>query len=134
MADPRLANLAKLLVEYSVKVKSGDWVLVRGHVVAEPLVTEVIRQVVKAGGLPTIQLSSDDLEEVFLLEASEEQLQWVSPINEMLYNQADVMMSIRATANTRAQTGIDPQKEYQTNIGRPVHIVRDGKLIPQLFG
>ncbi len=29
--------------------------------------------------------------------------------------------------------GIDFHKEYQTNIGRPVMIVRDGKLIPQLF-
>ena len=30
--------------------------------------------------------------------------------------------------------GIDHQKEFQTSIGRPVHIVRDGTVIPQLFG
>eukprot|EP00456_Euglypha_rotunda_P027712 TRINITY_DN220_c0_g1_i6.p1 TRINITY_DN220_c0_g1~~TRINITY_DN220_c0_g1_i6.p1 ORF type:complete len:433 (+),score=106.31 TRINITY_DN220_c0_g1_i6:677-1975(+) len=29
--------------------------------------------------------------------------------------------------------GIDPHKEYQTNIGRPVMIVRDGEIIPELF-
>jgi hypothetical protein len=29
--------------------------------------------------------------------------------------------------------GIDHHKEYQTNIGRPVMIVRDGRVIPQLF-
>ncbi|WLD11434.1 DUF1501 domain-containing protein [Planctellipticum variicoloris] len=29
--------------------------------------------------------------------------------------------------------GIDPKKEYQTNIGRPVMIVRDGNVIPELF-
>lgn len=29
--------------------------------------------------------------------------------------------------------GIDPHKEYQTNIGRPVMIVRDGEIIPSLF-
>jgi uncharacterized protein (DUF1501 family) len=29
--------------------------------------------------------------------------------------------------------GIDHQKEYHTTIGRPVMIVRDGKLIPELF-
>lgn len=29
--------------------------------------------------------------------------------------------------------GIDFHKEYHTNLGRPVMIVRDGKLIPQLF-
>ncbi len=29
--------------------------------------------------------------------------------------------------------GIDPKKEYQTSTGRPVMIVRDGNVIPQLF-
>lgn len=30
--------------------------------------------------------------------------------------------------------GIDPRKEYQTSTGRPVMIVRDGTIIPELFG
>jgi hypothetical protein len=29
--------------------------------------------------------------------------------------------------------GIDSHKEYHTNIGRPVMIVRDGEIIPELF-
>jgi hypothetical protein len=29
--------------------------------------------------------------------------------------------------------GIDPKKEYQTNTGRPVMIVRDGNVMPELF-
>lgn len=32
-----------------------------------------------------------------------------------------------------ANLGIDAHKEYQTNIGRPVMIVRDGEPISQLF-
>ncbi len=111
MADPRLRKLADLLVNYSVKIKPGDWVLVRGHVLSEPLVAEVVRNIVKAGGHPTVQMSSDDIEEAYLREASEDQLQWVSPVNTMLYEQADVLMALRATSNTRALTGIDPNKE-----------------------
>ncbi len=111
MADPRLVKLADLLVNYSVKIKPGDWVLVRGDVIAEPLVSEVVRHVVKAGGNPSIQLSSDDLNEAFMSEASEEQLNWISPVNKMLYDDADVLMAIRATSNTRSLTGIDPEKE-----------------------
>ena len=30
--------------------------------------------------------------------------------------------------------GIDHTKEYHTNTGRPIMIVRDGKVIPKLFG
>ena len=111
MADPRLVKLADLLVNYSVKIKPGDWVLVRGDVISEPLVSEVVRHVVKAGGNPTIQIASDDLNEAFMAEASEEQLNWVSPVNKMLYDEADVLMAIRATSNTRSLTGIDPEKE-----------------------
>lgn len=29
--------------------------------------------------------------------------------------------------------GIDPHKEYETNIGRPITLVRDGQVIPELF-
>lgn len=29
--------------------------------------------------------------------------------------------------------GISPQKEFQTNVGRPINLVRDGQLIKQLF-
>ena len=111
MADPRLVKLADLLVNYSVKIKTGDWVLVRGDVIAEPLVTEVVSHIVMAGGNPTIQLSSDGLDEAFMANASEEQLNWVSPVSKMLYDDADVLMAIRATSNTRAMTGIDPEKE-----------------------
>lgn len=111
MSDPRMVKLAELLVHYSVEIKPGDWVMVRGDVAAEPLVAEVVRQVVRAGGRPTILLSSDTIEEAFLREASTEVLEWVSPVNEMLYEQADILMSLRAASNTRALTGIDPQKE-----------------------
>ncbi len=111
MADPRLVKLAEILVGYSVKVKPGDWVFVRGHVISEPLVAEVVRQVVKAGGNPSIQLTSDDIDEAFLREANEDQLNWVSPLHTKLFNEADVLISLRATANTRALTGIDPEKE-----------------------
>lgn len=111
MSDPRMVKLAELLVHYSVEIKPGDWVMVRGDVAAEPLVAEVVQQVVRAGGRPTILLSSDTIEEAFLREASTEVLEWVSPVNEMLYEQADVLMSLRAASNTRALTGIDPQKE-----------------------
>jgi hypothetical protein len=30
--------------------------------------------------------------------------------------------------------GIDPKMEYHTETGRPITLVRDGNVIPQLFG
>lgn len=110
MADPRIENLAKTLVNYSVKVKPGDWVLVRGHVLAMPLIEEVLRHVIQAGGNPTLMLDKEGLTEIILKESDDKQLGWVSPVEELLYNQVDVMINLQAASNTRALSAIEPDK------------------------
>jgi aminopeptidase len=111
MSDPRLDKLAEILVHYSTEVQPGHWVLIRGHVLALPLVNAVARLVVRAGGNPTVLLTSDELEETLLREASEAQLGWVSPIDKLLNQQIDVLIGIRAAHNTRSLTGIAPHKQ-----------------------
>jgi aminopeptidase len=118
MSDSRVVNLAKVLVNYSVKVQPKDWVWITGSTLALPLVNEVQRQVLQAGGRPTVLLDHDDLTETYLAEAGEDQLDWVSPVDSMLFEKADVMISLRAAANTRSLTGIDPQKQRRRQIAR----------------
>src|SRR5262245_34852743 len=45
----------------------------------------------------------------------------------------DPMTPEQVAASLYHGLGIDPKKEYQTNTGRPVRIVRDGAVIPGLF-
>lgn len=111
MADPRAAKLAETLVHYCTSVRPGDWVLVRGHIAALPLVEQVVQQVAKAGGNPTIQLISEELDEPFLRHASTEQLSWVSPLDEIMAEKLDVRIVISAASNTRSLTGIDPHRQ-----------------------
>jgi aminopeptidase len=111
MTDVRLENLAKILVQYSTKVTRGDWVWVRGDVHSLPLVNEVVRYVLRAGANVNITLGSDDLTEINLLESSEEQLKWVSPIEKTLIEQVDVMIAIWGAINTRNLSNIDPDRQ-----------------------
>jgi len=111
MTDVRLENLAKILVNYSTQVKAGDWVWVRGDVHSLPLVNEVVRHALRAGANINVTLGSDDLTEINLLESSEEQLKWVSPIEKTLIEQVDVMIAIWASSNTRNLSSIDPNKQ-----------------------
>lgn len=111
MTDPRIKKLADLLVHYSVEVQPEDWVWISGHIIAEPLVNEVLRAVLEAGGRPTVRLSSDDLDETNLLYATEDQLTWIDPTTKTLYEEVDCLISLRATENTRSLTGIDPKKQ-----------------------
>ncbi len=116
MADPRVEKLAATLVNYCTSVRPGDWVLVRGHVTAMPLVQEVIQQVVRAGGNPTIMLENDEFTDAFLQQANTEQLAWVSPLDEVMAKQLDVRIVITGANNTRTLTGVDPHKQqiYQS--------------------
>ena len=118
MNDPRLKNLAEILVNYSVAVKPGDWVMVHGNVVAMPLVNEVMRAVLRAGGNPSLFLNSDDLNEITLSESSNDQLQWVPPIEKMLVENVDVRIDLIADSNTRTLTGIDPAKQRLRQMSR----------------
>lgn len=111
MTDPRTENLAKVLVNYSTKVQTGDWVWVRGDVVALPLINEIVRYCLRAGGNVSLTLGSDDLTEINLVESSEEQLKWIAPIDTMLVEQVDVMIAVWASSNTRNLSNVDPNRQ-----------------------
>lgn len=111
MMDPRIENLAKILVNYSVKVKPGDWVVVSANAIAQPLISEVVRNVLRNGGHPTVLIDSDEMQEILLSESSDEQLGFVTPVENLVYDKMDVLISLRAASNTRTLTGVDPKKQ-----------------------
>ncbi len=111
MADPRVENLAKILVNFSTKVQAGDWVWVRGDVLALPLIHEIVRHSLRAGGNVSVTLGSDDLTEISLIESSEEQLKWVAPVDKMLIENVDVMIAVWASSNTRNLSNVDPDRQ-----------------------
>jgi len=111
MIDQRIEKLAETLVNYSVGVQPGDWVHVRGHVVTLPLLEEVVRQVVRAGGNPSIQMFNDRLQEIVLEEGSDEQLLWTSPLDNLVGDEVDVRIVLMGAENTRALTAIDPRRQ-----------------------
>jgi aminopeptidase len=115
VSDPRTEKLAEVLVNYCTSVQPGDWVLVRGHVVALPLVEATVRQVTRAGGNATVQLMSEELDEAFLSEANDVQLGWLSPLDELMAQRLDVRIAISGASNTRTLTGIDPRKQQLLN-------------------
>src|SRR5512138_1147 len=111
LADLRIANLADILVNYSIGVKPGEWVFVMSHVIAEPMVAEVVGSILRAGGNPTWQMDSDLIDETHLKNASGDQLRWVSPSLIRVAEKVDAIILILASSNTRYLTNVDPQKQ-----------------------
>jgi aminopeptidase len=118
MTDPRVSKLADILVNYSTKVKSGDLVFVIGSVNALPLHNEVLRYVYRAGGNPVGLLSGGGSQEIMYKEANDEQLKWISPLAHMVYEDADVFISLGAPSNTRALNNVDPKKQQLVSASR----------------
>ncbi len=110
MLDPRLVKLADVLVNYSVGVKSGQLVRITGAPVSAPLVLEVYRKVIQAGGHPMVRLSLEEASEIFLKNASQEQLEYRNPVTEYEYERIDCSIGIWAEENTRSLTHCDPEK------------------------
>jgi aminopeptidase len=110
MRDPRLEKLADVLVNYSVGVKPGNLVRISGPPISQPLVIELYRRVVEAGGHPIVRMSPEELGEIFVKHASDEQLQYLNPINVFEYEKIDCSIGIWAEENTKALSNADPKR------------------------
>lgn len=111
MIDPRARKLAKLLVEYSVSIQKGDVVIVHGDYAAEPIINQIYKEVLLAGGHPILKLESEGATEAFYKYASQEQLEWIAPTLKWEKENIDALIRVRAVVNTRSLNNIDPNKQ-----------------------
>jgi aminopeptidase len=107
----RLELLADVLVGYSAGVREGDVVLLEGPDVAAPLLVELYRGILRAGGhaLPRVQV--DGLDEATYEESSEEQLDWVNPIRFEEVERVDVRILVMGDWNTKSLTSVAPERQ-----------------------
>ena len=110
MNDPRVENLARLLVEYSLKIRKDDLVLIRGDAVAAPLIRAAYRAALRRGAMVTTRVGIDGLDEIFFAEASRKQLEWISPFALQNARKIDAYLGIWADVNTRSLTHADPKR------------------------
>src|SRR3954471_22580364 len=118
MRDPRFTKLADVLVNYSVGVKKGQLVRISGPPVSHPLVVELYTKVLEAGGHPMVRMVPEELNEIFLKQATDDQLRFCSPINLYEYETLDASIGIWAEENTKALTNCDPKKIGVTQAAR----------------
>jgi len=103
-----LQRFARVLVEYSTNVHSGDEVAIVSSTVAEPLLQLLYAEVLDHGGHPNLLLNIADQEEIFFRHASPVQLDRTPILHQIVFEQFDVLIKVRAETNTRALSKIDP--------------------------
>ncbi len=118
MRDQRLDQLARVLVEYSTAVKPGQIVRITGDPVAIPLLEAVYEQTVRAGGHPHLRCVPDSLRDMFFELASDEQLEYVSPLVFHEVETIDVSIGLWAETNTKSLSRVDPKRQGQASAAR----------------
>jgi aminopeptidase len=111
MADPRVVNFARTLVRYSVNVQPGEMVGIVSEPAAFPLVEQVYREVLEAGGHPSVGVASSDLDYLLYTHGSDEQIQTVPYFMDKVMREFPVFIRIRAFTNTRFLNNVDPARQ-----------------------
>ncbi len=133
MIDPRLTNLARILVTYSTRVEPGDRVAILTQPAAMPMVEEVYRQVLAAGGYPYVLLGglrsrveTEHLEYLLLTQGNDDQIQHVHQFEKMVREEFEVMIVLDSQTNTRGLSNVDPDRQRlraraHTDMARSFH-------------
>ncbi len=118
MRDHRAEALAQILVRYSTRVTEGDVCVIQSTTTAEPLVQSIYEEVLRAGGLPVLQISLEEGQSAFFELASDAQLDYIAEPARWAAEESDVRIAVMAEANTRALSQADPKKQARAQKAR----------------
>ena len=113
MRDPRVENLARILVGYSTGVKEGETVAIDGDGAAEPLLVAVYEQVLMAGANPVVNMSLEGQSTLLYEHASDAQLDWVSPVAKWKAEEVDVRIGVGASTNPRELSAVPAERQQR---------------------
>jgi aminopeptidase len=111
MRDQRADALAQILVRYSTRVQPDDVCVIQSTTGAEPLVQAIYEEVLRAGGLPIMQLTTEGAAPAFYELANDKQLEWIPPTATWAAENADVRIAVMADSNSRALSQVDPKRQ-----------------------
>src|SRR6478609_1372194 len=115
MKDPRIATLAKNLINYSVRLQKGEKVLIENFGLQRELVTALVDEAYKAGGYPFVLLKDHSVDRALLNGAQEEQFNMMKEMN--------AYIGLRSGSNIFEHSDVpaDKMKIQGNTIGKKVH-------------
>jgi len=126
MHDDRFDKLAKLLVEYSVRLKRSETVLIEAFDVPEEMTIALIRAVRKAGGVPFAQTFHTRVNRALALEASDRQLNLMASHELARMKKMNAYIAVRGSNNITELSDVPPQT--MKLIGRKMRPVQDQRV------
>jgi aminopeptidase len=124
MTDPRIAKLADILVNYSLKIGKGEKVLIQDNNPEPDFVRALIRAVHGAGGLAFIALRDKTVERELYIDGTEEQFALQARFEVDRMKEMDAYIGFTSLRNAFAWKDIPSEKMdlYNKYIWKKVHI------------
>jgi aminopeptidase len=126
LRDHRYDALAELVLDHSLRLQAGNVLRIEAEAVAAaPLVIPLHREAIKRGVHCYTALDLNGLREILVAEGSDEQLEFVSPIELRELDSIDASITIWSELNTRSFTRADTdRRQRQLNAQRQFAIRR----------
>jgi aminopeptidase len=112
MHDLRFDKLAKLLVEYSTRLKRNETVLVEAFDVPDEMPIALIRAIGKAGAIPFVQIQRARVSRALTLGASDRQLKLMASHELARMRKMDAYIALRGSNNVTELSDV-PAKQMQ---------------------
>jgi aminopeptidase len=126
MHDARFDKLAKLLVEYSIRLKRNETVLIEGFDVPDGMIVALVRAVRNAGGVPFAQVYHARVNRALALEASDRQLSLMASHELARMKKMNAYIAVRGSHNVTELSDV-PADKMQL-IGRRMRSVQDQRV------
>ena len=121
MHDARFDQLAKLLVEYSIRLKRNEKVLIESFDVPDEMTIALLRAVRKAGGMAFVQIQRAQVNRALALDATERQLNLASAHELARMKKMDAYIALRGSNNVTELSDVPvEQMKLLTKKMRPV--------------
>jgi len=126
MHDERFDKLAKLLVEYSIRLKRNETVLIEAFDIPDEMTVALVRAVRNAGGVPFAQVYHARVNRALALEASDRQLNVMASHELTRMKKMDAYIAVRGSHNITELADVPPGKMQL--IGKKMRPVQDQRV------
>ena len=130
MIDERLKKLCNSLVNYSMKIKKGEKVLIENFDCPAELSAQLIKEVYAAGGIPYSEIRQEKIQRELLMGATKEQIEDITRYDSMRMQDMDAYVAFRGKDNSSELADVpeDNMKLYSSVYSKKVHHdIRVGK-------
>jgi aminopeptidase len=134
MQDGHLQKAAKILVDYSTRVKKGERVIISAQIGASPLALAVYKLCLERDAYPVIRCNVPGANYLFFKHAKKHQLERFPKTALYEMKNTDVNIHLFASFNTRELASIDPKRlSLRAKVMNPISRWRSDKTRWVLF-